>query len=364
MLNIAVLGASISGLTMALRLQQSGHHVSVWDERRSFSKNTAGWLFHHSSLAHLRELGVDLSDRTHRITSGEQILNHPQNGDAHFESISTHGIRQQVLHDRLLLKLGADTLHLGAQFDKFQPEQGYIVESARFRDGREVCADLFIGADGVHSKVRSVQVPGPELRQLCITEIRGTTTVAELPEELMSSFKLYEDNAMGINVYLIPTGENEISWGLQIDLRRNPLAKFYSNGELNHLLAALSNFPELVRISIPASSLANSQYRESTDQELPDRFHRGNVVLIGDAAHPLTSFLSQSIDSSLEDTQVLGDMLDELNQGYFANIDTCMTDFNRQRRPILRARQRIMRNQESALKGNLSLKKMNPVVAF
>ncbi len=364
MLNIAVLGASISGLAIALRLQSSGHQVSVWDGRRSFSASNAGWLFNHSSLAHLRELGIDLADMTHRITSGEQIPHHSKNAAAHFESISTHGIRQQVLHDRLLLKLGTKNIHLGAQFDEFQPQQGYIVKSARFLDGREVFADLFIGADGVDSKVRSVQIPGPQLRPLNIMEIRGTTTVPELPQELVKSFKLYENNRLGMNVYLIPTAENDISWGLQIDLNRHPLKEFHSNGKLNEISASLSEFPKLVRRCIPASSLANGQIRASTDQEFPDRFHRGNVVLIGDAAHPLTSFLGQSIDSSLEDTQVLGDMIDDLSRGNIADLETCLTDFIRQRRPILRARQRFIRNQESALKGHLAVKNQNSVVTL
>ena len=74
------------------------------------------------------------------------------------------------------------------------------------------------------------------------------------------------------------------------------------------------------------------------DREVPATFHRNNMLLIGDAAHPLLTFTSQGTGSAIEDALAIGDILDDHDVADEVELDHALGEFARLRRPVLQER--------------------------
>ena len=67
-MKIAIIGGSIAGLSTALRLQNSGHEVSVWERRNPTSSGGFGMLLDQKTLMRLSSLGLRLDPQLQKVT--------------------------------------------------------------------------------------------------------------------------------------------------------------------------------------------------------------------------------------------------------------------------------------------------------
>ena len=70
-MKIAIIGGSIAGLSTALRLQNSGHEVSVWERRNPTSSGGFGMLLDQKTLTLLSSLGLRLDPQLQKVTKYE-----------------------------------------------------------------------------------------------------------------------------------------------------------------------------------------------------------------------------------------------------------------------------------------------------
>jgi 2-polyprenyl-6-methoxyphenol hydroxylase-like FAD-dependent oxidoreductase len=73
----------------------------------------------------------------------------------------------------------------------------------------------------------------------------------------------------------------------------------------------------------------------TTDLDPLPRLHRGNVVLVGDAAHPLLPFTSQGVPAALADAQTLGQGLVGVDLRRPAELSTALACYSDRRLPVL-----------------------------
>jgi 2-polyprenyl-6-methoxyphenol hydroxylase-like FAD-dependent oxidoreductase len=102
---------------------------------------------------------------------------------------------------------------------------------------------------------------------------------------------------------------------LQFDSQRFPLTPDEMYGETRDLARARHAFVQALvgtwAHPIPAL-LANTDFTRvhlwrPIETDLVPRFHRGNLVLVGDAAHPLSPFTSQGVSSAIADAIALAE---------------------------------------------------------
>ena len=347
-MRIAVIGGSTAGLASALRLRQSGHEVSVFERRPGTNTGGFGLLLTPSARqglqrlgAHQDSMGYSVEQSDIRDADGRSILSQGLH--------DTVGIERAELQNALLASLEPGILHQGKSFLGFDSDQQGVARAAIFSDGTRVEADLFIGADGVRSRVRSNWTPGPALRQVQSVELVGMYRGDGIPELLNGRFLKYCRTGEGISIGLVPTSTGSVTWYIQCDPRRWPMIFSPQQEKLAWLRQEVQQWPDPVAEIILGSDLNQTHLWRTTDRDLPTRFHRRNVLLVGDAAHPLLTFTSQGTGSAIEDALAIGDLLDHhvSRTPDPEQLDGIFCEFSRYRIPILRARLQMGRRMQS-----------------
>ena len=235
--------------------------------------------------------------------------------------------------------IGQGRLHFEARFSHFEPNHEYRVNAAKFYDQRSVSADLFIGADGAQSCIRKNQISGSATTAALSTQISGSSRVGDDSSLLQKKPKSYVDADTGTQILVYPSGENTCSWKLQLDVCQ--LFSEFSDvqsRDCSYLARISKNWPTDLRSLFQPDSLQSIRFNNCSDRRLPHLFHKENVVLIGEAAHPTLPCLTTAPDSDLEDALCLGELMDDLERGFLPSMETCLTEFMRLRRPVLNSR--------------------------
>jgi 2-polyprenyl-6-methoxyphenol hydroxylase-like FAD-dependent oxidoreductase len=337
-MKIAIIGGSTAGLATGLRLSQGGHDVSIHERRSTGRVGGFGMLLTPSVRHGLMSLGLAV-DRLGSPVDQFEIRDEKNQSIVCRDLQQTTGVERSELQNLLTSALDPQLLHQGDSFCHFESSVDGLANAAIFEDGSRVEADLFIGADGVRSRVRQQWNPGPDLRSVESVDLVGSYH-GEVPEELLGRALKIIPQEGGLAIGMVPTSDRSVVWYIQCDPRRWPQCLTGSEERARWLEALVGQFPDPVTQIILGSDLGNVHLWRTTDRDLPETFHRGNVLLIGDAAHPLLTFTSQGTGSAIEDALAIGSLLDQNGD---ADIDSdhlpgILGEFSRMRKPILKAR--------------------------
>lgn len=346
-MKIAIIGGSVAGLATGLRLSQGGHDVSIHERRSTGSVGGFGLLLTPSVRHGLTSLGLDV-DRLGRPVEQFEIRNEKNQSLLCRDLHQTLGVERSELQDLLTSGLDPQLLHQGNAFCHFESTVDGVANAAIFEDGSRVEADLFIGADGVRSRVRQQWNRGPDLRSVESVELVGIYR-GEVPQELLGRALKFIPQEGGLAIGMVPTSDRSVVWYIQCDPRRWPQCFTDSQERACWLEALVEQFPDPVAHIIQGSDLSNVHLWRTTDRDLPETFHRGNVLLIGDAAHPLLTFTSQGTGSALEDALAIGGLLDQNGDADidWDHLQGILGEFSRMRKPILKARLYMGRRMQS-----------------
>ncbi|KAF1955749.1 FAD binding domain-containing protein [Byssothecium circinans] len=193
--------------------------------------------------------------------------------------------------------------------------------------GETLTADLVIGADGIHSRIRSC-VLGKE-----VTAVPTGTSAYRLmmPSQILESKvphftdrintrEPYTSMIMAHDCRLImgPArgGELYSLVGLVLDHRMNEdpnsAQSWVAEGDLNKMLDTFTSFPDSTKDMFrQAESIGLWQLR---DLDPLETWTKGRVILIGDAAHAMLPTQGQGASQAIEDAEALGAL--------FADLDT------------------------------------------
>jgi 2-polyprenyl-6-methoxyphenol hydroxylase-like FAD-dependent oxidoreductase len=217
------------------------------------------------------------------------------------------GIMRPVLH-RILsdaTRAAGAKVRLGMTVTAI--EQAVAGVSATLTDGTQCTADLIVGADGIHSSVRRMLFP-----QAPVPVLTGQgcwRAVLPRPPEIDGAVVFVGAMKAG----LVPVSRDEMYLFLLQHVPDNPRMPEERFAEL--LAAQLRGFggelgavrDGLVRDGLGASSRIN--YRPLEKLLLPQPWHRGRAILIGDAAHATTPHLASGAGLAVEDALVLAEYL-------------------------------------------------------
>lgn len=314
-LQVVVVGAGLGGLTAAAALLDRGFRVTVLEQAAALAEVGAG---------------VQLSANATRILS---LLNLD-------DAIQTLGVQPAGKEIRLwstgqvwpLFDLGAASIqqygHPYVMFHRADLHQA-LVQGVRQRDpaairlnsrcesvdlsgsrpavvlanGERIEADLVVGADGVHSRVRRLVVGQDSSALSGLHAWRGVIPTDRLPEHLRK-----------------PVGVNWVGPGRHVihyPLRRGELTNFVGivesheggveswtqQGTLADCLADFEGWHDDVQTMIRTIEV---HFKWALMVREPiDNWSCGAVTLLGDAAHPTLPFLAQGACMALEDGYVL-----------------------------------------------------------
>ena len=294
MVQIAIIGGGIGGLTAALALRHFGFESQVFEQAPALHDVGAAIALWPNALRVLERLR--LADQ---IREKAGVMNTicwlDQNGwlinrVSIPDSVALHRADLQMT---LVCALPPSTLHLGHQLID-QKQQGDKM-IATFANGRSIEADFLIGADGIHSRVRAQLLNDGEPIDRDYTVWRGIS--ATIPNAIPTSTAI-ELHGRGKRFGIGPVGRGRVGWWAS------------ANGAPSEDLTRLFEnwYPPVLQL-IEATPTASIIKNHALDR-LPNKtWGRGRMTLLGDAIHPTTPNLGQGGCLAIEDAFVLASCL-------------------------------------------------------
>ncbi len=312
---IAVIGGGIGGLTAAQALLRRGFDVTVYEAAPELKEIGAGVSLSPNAMKALRSLDLEAGVRAVAWESEYNLLRNWRTGRI-ISKTPTKGftlerygasgcsVHRADLLDVLGASLPKEMIKLGARC--VSVEANDHVASARFTDGSEIEADIIIGADGIHSAVRT-SLFGPDAPRftgkICW---RCLVPVDAVPEFANSDGTTWLGPHGAVVVYPVRRGElvnvvahyDNDTWTEESWIRECDRAEVIENYKGWH--------ESLLRLF--AASERHYKWALYDRDPLP-RWTKGRATILGDAAHPMLPYLGQGACQAMEDGCVLASAL-------------------------------------------------------
>ena len=318
-MQVAIFGSGIAGLMTAITLSRVGHSCRIFERSRAAHDAGMGFILVPEGIASMQRFGVDLSG-----AMGGVRLEHYYCRDAAGKIVlkqtmpsGARGIRRRDLMAALVRALPSEeSLVFGAELDSLEFGAAFQVTSARLNSssgGERIQADLYVGAEGIGSQARKALFPAWPVTQARVPEIVGLVRWARTLNWAGPNFNKFHAPGGGVAVGILPVDEEHVVWYLQFDAPRFAHSLEALSGNDKAGADARRAFAESLvgdwAFPIP-SLLAMTDFSRvhlwrPVETELVPYFHRGNLVLVGDAAHPLSPFTSRGVSSAVADAEAL-----------------------------------------------------------
>jgi 5-methylphenazine-1-carboxylate 1-monooxygenase len=327
-----IVGCGVGGLTVALMLHARGIDCEIYEQSESVRELGVGINTLPHAIRELAEIGLlgrldAVAIRTHELLytnmQGQEIWRELRGTDAGFDvpQFSIHrGRLQGVLYTAARARIGESRIHTGHRLGSFTQDEAGVTAYFFDRQGSHrntIHGDILIGADGIHSFVRTALNPHEESARWNGTMLwRG---VADWPKFLTGrSMVIAGGMTAKLVVYPISDGSRRnrrlTNWAVMAKIAeggRLPKREDWSRpGRFEELM------PHVQRFNIPccdAKALieATSEFWEYPlcDREPLSRWSHGRVTLLGDAAHPMYPVGSNGASQAILDARCLADRL-------------------------------------------------------
>ncbi len=332
-MKVIVVGAGIAGLTTALCLHRENIDCEVFEQSDEIRELGVGLNLLPHAVRRLADLGLLAELEQSAIATYELILTTRLGQEIRRElrgraaahaapQLSIHrGVLQHVLYDAVGQRIGREAVRTDRRLVAFDDSRGGVRARFADRQGRAVETvegDVLMGADGIHSRVRSILHPdeGPP-RWNGVMMWRGAT---DWPVFLTGQSMIVAGGTDAkFVVYPIGAGRRPATrltnWAVVSrvgdDGDQPPRREDWSRlGSLADLEPLLSRFT-INGVDVRGMVHATPRFYEypMCDRDPLDHWGRGRVTLIGDAAHPMYPMGSNGASQAIIDADVLAGAL-------------------------------------------------------
>ncbi|KAJ3256341.1 hypothetical protein HK103_005596 [Boothiomyces macroporosus] len=329
-MKVLIIGGSIAGLSAANSLRNRNIDFVIFERgRKRAPKNGGGIAVHNDTIDYLKTFPVDL-ERLNEILypMPVQLDNNKNGGIIRMGDIPFHSAHWAEVYNLLADSIPLEKFCFGKELVNVT-QTGDGVE-AEFKDGTKIKGSVLIGADGILSTVRKLVFSDDIVRYAGYFAWRGILPKEELSEELpkdtfileMSgschaviyhlgnriNWLVYENVDNGKEVY---TTQEQVLGKISRDATEQELLDFKQmvSKEFRPLLAEL-----FTKTPLP---FINHIY----DRDPANHYRKERVLLIGDAAHPVTPHFIRGSNMAIQDGYFVGKLFDSDHKKWFSDFE-------------------------------------------
>jgi len=326
MARICIIGGGIGGLTTAIALRQFGFEPDIYEQAPALLDVGAAIAIWPNAMRVLQHLGLaeQILEKAGEIREIQWL---DQNGrpinrisitETSSDAVPAIALHRADLQSVLLGALPPASLHLGNSLLEYIADNEAVV--AHFANGNSCESDFLIGADGIHSRVRTQLLDDASPRYRGYMVWRG---ISQSAPKSIPPFTAVELHGCGKRFGLGPVGKDRIGWWAAANAANiSPKAEERSADRTTWKLgeSVPSQRPhdtkgELLRLferwyrpaiqmieSTPSASILRTG---AFDRAVSEKWGEGPATLLGDAIHPTTPNLGQGGCMAIEDGMVL-----------------------------------------------------------
>ncbi|ADG73226.1 FAD dependent oxidoreductase [Cellulomonas flavigena DSM 20109] len=295
----AVVGAGIGGLAAAVALRRAGWEVTVHEQAPALRALGAGIVLSPNAVHALDALGLHDALRDHAALLATSAIRRPDG-----RTLATlDGARVATRHGAPLLAVGRAELHT-LLADALEP--GVVRCGSQVADAAALTSthDLVVAADGLRSPTRTAGWPAASApvyagytawRALVRTDV-PVTGASETwgHRERFGVVPVGDGRLYLFATATVPQGTHAPDGATELAELRRRFGRWHAP------------VPALLDAVDPATVLRHDVHALP---RVPATLHRGNLVLVGDAAHAMEPNLGQGAGLALEDAVALADEL-------------------------------------------------------
>jgi len=283
---VLISGASVAGPTLAFWLARLGFAPTVVEKAPSLREGGYAVDFRGTSMEVLKRMGLLDAVRAKATNMGDMFYVDGRGRKlARLPAAAFSGELEIMRGDlaRLLYEATRDSAEYIFDDSVEALIDGPAGVEVRFRSGLVRCFDLVVGADGIHSNIRA-RAFGPEtefVRQLGLAAsiftvpnrlgLDYTGHLHQAPGTIASIYSARDNTEARAMLYFHRTPGEDLPRGMA-QQKRLVADRFAGQGwQVPSILADMEAAPDF--------------YFDTVAQVVMDRWSRGRVVLLGDAAH-------------------------------------------------------------------------------
>jgi len=313
-----IIGCGIAGPAVALFLKRAGIEAEIYEAR----KRPEGYALSLSSngveVLKMLELDGPAMAQGSAVTNGIMW-----NGKGkRLGKVPLAGAGQKSVFIRriplgMILAEEAErqgiTIERGKKLESMEVTHTGSV-AATFQDGTTASGDLLIGCDGIHSRTR--QLIDPAFSGTAYTGLMNTggyTAGLHLSSPPETTHFIFGKRAF-FGYHVSPSGY--IYWFANYVQAQEPAREVWEGStdaeRKRRVLALFQEDQPLIRQIIRATEETFPDFPSYALPTQPDTWHKGPVVLVGDAVHAISPSSGQGASMALEDAVVLAKCLRDL----------------------------------------------------
>jgi 6-hydroxynicotinate 3-monooxygenase len=317
-LSVAIIGAGMGGLATAAALSRAGIDATVYEQAARFSRLGAGIQIGCNAMRVLRGLGLEQALRDAAFYPRSWNNKEWDTGEVRFDMIFGKTAEERFgapyllghrgdLHAALASAVPKEILRLDHKLTGLDALPDKSVKLS-FANGETKQFDAVIAADGVHSLVKETLFGKDEPN---FTGRIAYRTV--FPASLLNGYEIDECTKWWgpdrhIVIYFVKPDRSEIYFVTSQPEPGFTVESWSAKGDVKELRKAFDGFHPQVQHVLAACPDVNKW--ALVDRDPMQRWHEGNVTLLGDACHPMTPYMAQGAAMAIEDAAVLSRCLD------------------------------------------------------
>jgi 2-polyprenyl-6-methoxyphenol hydroxylase-like FAD-dependent oxidoreductase len=328
--DIAIIGAGIGGLTLALSLHAAGIACRVYESAPEIKPLGVGInvlphavreLEHLGLLEALSQVGIATRESAFYNAHGQFVYSEPAGRYAGYNwpQFSIHrGDLQGVLLQAVRERMGSDAVVTNYRCARFEQDDDAVTLHFEDADGRAhapVRAALAVGCDGIHSAIRKQLYPNDGApRYSGVNMWRGSVVM----KPFLSGATMVRAGWLSVGKMVIypirdnvdGKGNQLINWVAEIESEQPAKRDWTGRGKLEDFFPAFADWHfDWLDVAAMIKSTDTILEYPMVDQDPLPRWSFGRVTLLGDAAHPMVPRGSNGAGQAILDSPCLVEQL-------------------------------------------------------